>query len=216
MSENNLNNLATDIMESRPEPTPEAENIIADARAEQAAENLGEIPPGIFPEPQGNGNPMVDNAGTEWNEETHLNPPTKTKQGLWMRRRGVKAGTKLGSNSQQVSAYPVDPLRAQCTKAAEDMVGKLFILGRAIGGDEWAPIKDEANGIDEKAQITEAVFDFMMDRGKAWKLPSWFALPIVIFSYGSIRLMNLEHFPKTKTRWESFKGWFNRKFLGGE
>lgn len=214
--ESNLKDLATEIMDAKPHATPEAENIIAQAQAE-AAQNLGDIPPGMFPDPEvtGNGNPMVDSGGNEWSADTHLTPPTKTKQGLWMRKRGIKPGTKIGG-VQQVSVTPVNPLDSECRKAAESMVGKIFILGRAIGGDEWAPIKDDANGLDEKAQMTEAVFDFMKDSGKAWKLPSWLALPIVVFSYGAIRLMNLEHFPKTKTRWESFRGWFGRKFLGEE
>jgi hypothetical protein len=170
-------------------------------------------------------NSPVDKAGTRFDPALHETGPDGKGilgvRGNWRAKRGRKTGGPVsGSVAGSTLGAPTGPT-AQDVKAAQNeqqsriagaaAAQMLFVAGRVIGGEEWAPRKDEKTGVDEEALLTSAFGDYF--KAKDVKdIPPGAALAFVLMMYAGPRFT----MPQTQQRVKSFKArivqwWVNHK-----
>lgn len=167
-------------------------------------------------------NGPTDKSGARFDPAVHQTGPDGKgvigARGNWLLKRGRKAGT-ANTAANVASTLPIPP--AVDTKKAEAehqariagaaAAQMLFVAGRVIGGEEWAPRKDEKTGVDEEALIAGAFGDYF--KAKDVKdIPPGAALAFVLLMYAGPRFT----MPKTQERVKSIKArivqwWVNRK-----
>lgn len=150
----------------------------------------------------------VDSAGDTWNPAIHAtgadNKGIKTAKGVWRKRRGQagqvsKIGGKPSTGSPVIQQPQVDTqaqLNAQARAAGAAAAGSIFMLGRALGGEDWAPTSDEVT------LQSEAWSNYFMAKG-IYDFPPGLALFIAVSGYAAPRFFT----PKTQERVGTIKHW---------
>lgn len=151
---------------------------------------------------------VTDKHGNPFDPEIHESdsegkPLINSKDG-YLR---IKPGRKKNAESKRPAASP-RPAAASSAPAAEteEMITQrkyaahisaaLFTrIGVMIFGPEWQPRKDQAQGIDEHAEIA-GYFEKYFEVKEINDIPPGAALAIGLIGYGAMRL----HLPETKSR----------------
>lgn len=175
----------------------------------------------------------TDKSGAHFDPSVHVTGPggkgVLNTRGLWSAKRGRKAGARQNAQSAAtVSTLGVTPQSGQSGQTAQQtalmqqqaqsaMAGAaaaemLFIAGRAIGGEEWAPMENKALGMDERALMRDAFGEYFKAKGQV-DIPPGVALTFAILIYAGPRFA----MPKTQSRLTRVKnyivGWWMRRKL---
>lgn len=118
----------------------------------------------------------------------------------FIRKKSGRGSPKSKLGAPIVQAPPV--------KVGHQIAEAIFMLGRVIGGEEWAPRADVELGIDERAQMRDAWGRFAEEKG--WSdVPPGLAVVIVTGAYVAPRFA----LPQTRSRARRVKEWFLYKVL---
>ena len=204
-----LASIASDMVTSMPEVQ---EHAIQKAQADSQASAGG----------------PTDKSGTAFDPAIHEGGPDGkgviSVRGTWRLKRG--GGRKAGSGSASMANgssslnAPTAPSKEQVTAAQNEHQAKLagaacaqmmFMAGRALGGEEWTPRKDEKTGLDEELMMTAAFTEYCKVKNVT-DIPPGVALAFAICVYAGPRLA----MPQTKARVSGIKQrivqwWVNRK-----
>lgn len=107
------------------------------------------------------------------------------KDGTLRRKRGRQSGQSIGSPNTS-NLY---------REAATATTQATFIMGQAIGGDEFAPIVNVEQGIDEPQMMINAWVEYYKSKGIT-QVPPWLGLAIAYTAYVGPRLTK----PTVKSR----------------
>jgi len=119
--------------------------------------------------------------------------PKLTAKGL-LRKRRVRRSTadkNADANREALNARQQVEARSAGIVAANS----LLIVATGFGGDEWNAVKDEASGIDERAQLQQAFGDYFVAKGVT-DFPPGVALVLAIGMYAAPRFT----MPKTQSK----------------
>jgi len=190
-----ISNIGTDLYDEN-RPTPSQHAIEAERADNEAAT-------------------VTDKSGASFDPSQHAadsdGKPLYTVTGNFQKKRGRKAGagptkhiSKVGAPTQDKQTAPnTSNYRAIGQATAESV----FMIGRVLGGDHWAPIKDDATGTDERSQMADAWTQYA--EAKQWKdIPPGVLVSIVMCGYIGPRLAT----PQTKTRIKVVWLWLKDKF----
>lgn len=131
--------------------------------------------------------------------------PRKNKDGSFRRKPGRKTGgATVADHVQQAAGNPIE-MEAAATAAA--LVSVLFIFGYIIGGDEWTPRVDIANGVNEPEFLTLAWKEYFIKCGGI-ALPMWLAPIVATLAYAAPRFTQ----PKTQAKGKRFMSWVGGLF----
>lgn len=139
--------------------------------------------------------------------------PKLTANGKLRKRPGRKSGDSVGVSSKSRlggipgASAPVTSAegitheqRAQARAAGVSAANALITLGVALGGDEWQPIVNHEQGIDERAQLENAFGAYFEAKGLR-DIPPGVALTIAVGAYALPRFTR----PKTQKRVSTLK-----------
>lgn len=181
---------------------------------EKLVEDLGDLPE-VTESMAGPVNPfqgLTDTKGRGFDQELHAvddsgNPIITTKGKLKLKKRGrpSKVGTSKTSTpvdsgiESRVGGVPTAPDQGEMQSRAMGVYSAnlLISLGRAIGGEEWEPRKDEA--FDERENLEIAFGDYFTAK-EMKDIPPGLALSLALSTYMLPRFM----MPTTKKRTLSF------------
>lgn len=179
-----IDDLATMTIESRSEPSAIADRRTDEVDSEKVTESQG---PAY----------VRDSAGELFDADIHTvdagGNPKETKAGKWAKKRGRPAGN---ANTKKVAA---DNSSQQLGRATAFLI---FATGQTIFGDEWAPVIDPKQGIDEERVMRDAWAEYYLATGKE-DLPPWAGVAVVCVSYALSRINK----PQTKEKLTGFAGW---------
>ena len=85
----------------------------------------------------------------------------------------------------------------------QGMAETLFTIGRTLGGEEWAPIKRDDLGIDERAAMSDAFTSYAKSKNLK-DIPPGIMLTIVILGYAGPRFA----MKQTQSRMAKVREWF--------
>ena len=150
-----------------------------------------------------NGSTSLDDFGRAFDPEIHATDdegkPKINKDGTFRKKRQSKK-SKL--------SMPGDEPGSVSIKVGHQMAESIFNFGQLIGGEEWAPIRNEKYGVDERQQMRDAWANYAAE--KSWHdFPPGVAVTMVTMAYVIPRLS----MPKTKTRLQTAKEWVYAKYL---
>lgn len=156
-------------------------------------------------------NAPVDSAGEPFNPAIHTG--TTLKNGTWRRKKNAgprAAGGTVGTSSKRkATSEPVDDsaaqMEAQARAAGAMAAASVFMIGAAIGGEEWHPRSEPVN---EPEMMTKAFGDYFVAKGVN-DFPPGVALTLALGMYAAPRFV----MPKTRTRVQRFKDWIAIKIL---
>ena len=135
--------------------------------------------------------------------------PVKNKDGSFRKNRGRKKGQSSGSEgSGGVDGNAAGVDKRTALEAGRATAQTIFTLGRALGGDEWAPMIDREKGIDEPAQMTDAWAGYYEAVGIK-DMPPWMPVVIAMGTYALPRLQK----PQTQSRLQQLKQWVFGKYV---
>lgn len=190
-------------METALETMPEvSEHAIEEAERQTAAVETPAAPSGA----------KVDSAGVPFDPSKHTG--TLTTSGRWRNKKGVNP-SRVGTSHSVAPAKPGTPtdeaarkiLVAQSNAAGAAAAETIFALARALGGDEFSPIKDGSE--DERAAMHDAWSQYFLATGKTFS-PGW----LLVAANGGY-LARRFTMPKTQTRLqklkEGFAAWIARR-----
>ena len=155
---------------------------------------------------------LTDTKGRAFDQELHAvddsgNPIITTKGKLKLKKRGrpAKGGTAKTPNpvdsgiESRVGGVPSAPNQTEIQSRALGVYSAnlLISMGRAIGGEEWEPRKDEA--FDERENLEIAFGDYFTAKEMS-DIPPGVALSLALSTYIGPRLF----MPTTKKRTLSF------------
>jgi hypothetical protein len=158
---------------------------------------------------------LRDSTGKKFDPEKghHLGEdgkPVMTPSGRFStKKKGRKQ--KTAQKSTVRTKPEVDPNVAKEGKQRAAGVGAanaLIGVSMMLGGHEFAPIKNEEAGIDEKENIENAFADYFVAKDMD-DIPPGLALSLVLLSYYAPRVA----MPKTKEKVKKAGGWFKQKFV---
>lgn len=144
----------------------------------------------------------------------------KTQGGKWRKKRGAKGVTSTlagGRATQPAVAKSVETDEEKRAKAA--VVGAaganaIFLLGQALGGEEWAPLSINKTGeikleeYDERAMMERAITDYCVATGKT-DFPPGLGLGVALTAY----MMPRFRMPKTQSKVQAAKEWIVSKYV---
>lgn len=144
----------------------------------------------------------------------------RTAKGLWRRKRGAgaaKGGAKstIGKSTASAGAATPTAKETAATAAGRGLAQMTFMMGRALGGEEWNPLKalNEKGDVvyDEESMMTDAWTNYCLAKDMT-DVPPGLILCVALTSYAAPRF----RMPETKKRAETFKEkvvmwWVNRK-----
>jgi len=120
-----------------------------------------------------------------------------------MKKRGRKAGSTSVINN--TSPLAVEQDKALVFQKTGEVTGNFLIsMSMMVGGEEFAPQKDDRLGIDERLAINDAFASYFKETGKE-DLPPNLALTMVLSAYFIPRFF----MPQTKSRVVTLKDKFN-------
>lgn len=190
------------IIAERPEPQEHAIQANSDTteHAPQASDTVG-----FF----NNADGEKDDSGEVWNAATHATGKdgkgVRTAKGLWRRRKGTGSGPRAASKVYK----PVDNSAAQEAQKAQEVASaghrmagtaiasSIFMIGRAFGGEHWAPTPEEVT------QNSDAWTAYCAAKG-IQDFPPGITVLIATTAYAGPRLFQKE----TKERVGTIKNWF--------
>jgi len=183
---------ASEILGSMPEPQQHA----IDAAA---AEGLNSEQPNT----QGGD---VDSAGEVWNSAYHSTGADgkgiKTAKGTWRRRRGAGASPRASkvykptdTSAAEAQAKTQELALANARVAGTAAASAVFTLGRALGGEGWAPTAEEVTAHND-AWTALAL-------AEGWTFSPKWAVVICVSAYAGPRLFQEE----TRKRAGTLKQW---------
>lgn len=173
---------------------------------------------------------LTDKKGDDFDAEKHVvgadGKPEMTRAGNFKKKSGRPDGAKTSARSivdrtrtnAADSEAEADKIKtkeaARSTLAlthnsASAVADGLFMVGRALGGEEWIPVKTDA-GKDERLMITDALNEYFLSLGGV-DFPPGIALVVAIGSYVSYRIM---YGPQTQARIKAAVAWAKRKVRG--
>lgn len=198
----NISSIADDILGSMPTPQPAA---MEQARAENASTE---------PNPTATPSGETDSSGAAWNPEIHATGAdgkgVKTAKGEWRRRRGA-AGRSSVVGRKAADVPPAQQNDTAARAAGVACAHSLFMFGRMLGGEEWAPRKIEEKGtvlLDESKMMEQAWGDYFVATGKT-DFPPGLALTMACSAYILPRFT----MPMTKSRIQKAKEWAVHKYV---
>lgn len=98
------------------------------------------------------------------------------------------------------------PMMARQT--GQQIANTIFAVGQAMGGEEWAPVKNDALGIDEYTAMCQAWGRYCEATGMN-DIPPGIALTITMVAYVGPRFAQ----PKTKKRATTAFQWLKSKYI---
>ena len=116
--------------------------------------------------------------------------PLRNKDGSYSKKRGRRSTSKSMDNSKELA----------CEAAAVSTVDVIVATCIAIGGEEFIPILDEKNGVNETQRMVQAWRSYYAATGIK-ELPPWVGVAIATGSYAAKRVV----MPKTKSRLQKLK-----------
>jgi hypothetical protein len=125
--------------------------------------------------------------------------PVFTVAGNFKKKRGRKAGPQSKS---EINMPPPG------NQAGPQIAESIFALGQIIGGEEWAPQKQEQYGIDERGQMYDAWTRYC-EQNDIQEVPPTLAIVLCTAGYAVPRLF----MPKTKSRLQKAKDWAAMKWI---
>lgn len=195
-------NIAAQMLDDMPMPSQHA--IDAAVESQEATESA--------PVSDGSIAQEFDNAGEAWNPEIHATGAdghgSKTAKGLWRRRRGLAfARTSSVAREKRAGVPPTASVSdVQARAAGVACAHTLFVVGRAIGGDEWSPRDD---GDHSETKLMETAFgDYFVATGRT-EFPPGLALTLAVSAYALPRFT----MPQTKSRMTRAKQWIAGKWI---
>jgi hypothetical protein len=152
----------------------------------------------------------LDDGGEAWNPEIHATGAdgagVKTAKGLWRKRRGIGT-SRVGAPSQRAGAPVASVDDTQSRAAGTACAHTVFMMGRVIGGEEWAPRIDAER--NEVAMMEKAWGDYFVAKGYT-EFPPGIALSMALTAYAAPRFT----MPVTQSRAVKFKQWAVGKYIG--
>lgn len=159
----------------------------------------------------------VSNAGGEtFDPEIHATDasgnPLKTASGKYRKKPGRKKGVDYSAENRSTTPKAPNEIAGDIARnnsrhaAAIAAVETVQVIGRIIGGEEWAYIKNDQFGIDERASGI-AAFERYFEAKNIDDLPPGIALSIWGVAYCAPRFAA----PKTKNRLGLAVAWFKSK-----
>jgi len=193
--------LASDLVENMPEPQEHAileEQEKLKASGGEPAKKPGTVSDGPR-DPQGN---SFDPAKHQSNSDG--TPKLSPKTGRLMKLRKPRA-------ARSSVAQPDAPLQGggeavQTRMAATATIESIGMLGRMLGGEEWAFVRSVEHGIDEKASGIDAFDQYYTAKGVT-DIPPGVIIAIWALSYIGPRLA----MPTTKSRMQLGWAWVKNK-----
>lgn len=157
---------------------------------------------------------LKDSDGNPFSSEIHVTDangdPVLTTTGKLRKRPGRKGGASGGTPSHVARPGTTTQNSGQHDpRATGRHAARMFSsVSMMLGGEEFRPIKDEKQGVDEMEGLEEAFSDYF--ESKEWDdIPPGIALTLVCFSYLAPRFF----MPKTKTRLSKVKDWIAAKYF---
>lgn len=162
---------------------------------------------------------ITDRFGTPFDANLHKTnkegEPTLTNQGNCILKPASKGapkksaggGSVIGGRAGGAQVTAQDAQKVQARASGAMAANLLLTLGIVAGGDEWQPINDPANGINEKQMLEGAFADYFEATGKT-DIPPSMALVVAIGAYSLPRFT----MPKTQSRVGKLKTWIVKKF----
>jgi hypothetical protein len=153
-----------------------------------------------------------DPTGSSFNPAIHAvnadGSPRKTTTGRFALKRGKKAGTVEAPKATAKGivipgATPGAGAKEQEARAGGVGATNLVLMTMvALGGQEWAPVKDDKVGRDEKLMLETATGDFFVAQGWQDLPPGW----ALVAAWGMYALPRFA-MPQTRTRVQRIKEW---------
>lgn len=145
----------------------------------------------------------TDAAGERWDATKHSANKAKTSKGLWKKRRGSQSSVARSDKSTQLAAADQAAQRAAIEARARGAgiaaANSIFLIGTALGGEEWTPRNEPLN---EKAMMEQAWGDYFIAKGVT-DFPPGVALLMCLTMYAAPRFT----MPKTQQRARGLKAW---------
>ena len=204
----NISDMVDDMISQKPEASPQAETLIAQAEKATAETSSEPVTESSGQTVLFGGVEVSPPDDTVFNPEIHatdtLGNPKKNKDGTFAKKRGRKKGVAYAPNSPTIQTGDVTPDAVQCYQAAVITVHCITLLGRSLGGDEW-----EAKTEETKAMI-DAWNAYYLASGVR-EIPPWLGVAIATGGYAVPRFT----MPKTRSKlallWNKLSGvkkWF--------
>lgn len=155
---------------------------------------------------------LRDADGNPFDPDIHVTQadgsPSLTKRGKLRKRPGRKAGQSSGTTASASrlktpeggTAEVTMRQRQQARMSGAAAANALIMLGVTVGGDEWQPIANRAEGIDEREQLQIAFGDYFEAKGMN-DIPPGVALSIAVVAYAAPRFT----MPKTQSKFQRFR-----------
>lgn len=157
---------------------------------------------------------LVDSEGTPFNPEIHRTKadgnPSLSKLGKFMSKPNRKYNTRRNKkdttqeSDQQLSDQEIQQVQALGKVSAN----AVFSIGRALGGDEWTPVKNSE--YDEVSALENAFAEYYKATGKTEISPSM-GLAIALGSYAVPRFTKPVTQQRTKNIFTKIHGWWHNK-----
>lgn len=200
-----LDALVNNTLDSMSEPSEHVINQ-ADRESEPLSSDNGERSTGTPSQTI----PDVDIDGKAFDPEQHATDangtPKKTQAGRWAKKRGRKNGSTVGGPAGQKEA--AETLKGSAHVQTGKAATSLLVTMGMMWSEEFQPIRDHANGIDERLMLESAFSDYFAAKDID-DIPPGVALTFAIVAYIGPRLT----MPKTQSRTQRFGNWLGQKWL---
>lgn len=123
-----------------------------------------------------------------------------TVGGSWRKKRGSKASHQIALPGQTPGDVSI--------KVGQQIAETIFQIGQMLGGEEWAPQRNDEYGIDERRQMHDAWSQYAAAK-EMEDFPPGVAISIAMLGYIAPRFA----LPKTKSRLQAAKDWVAEKYL---
>lgn len=193
-----------DLESDSPTPSPEAIASAAVSREPEASASQVERQNKFAVE--------KDSAGDAFNPEIHATKasgePSLTPSGKFRRKRGTVSKVGQPKSKAVVPAISDEELKRKARATGHGCAEILFRCCTMLGGSEWQPVKNEAEQIDERRDISEVLSDYC-EAHNITDLPPGLMVGIVLSSYVLPRFT----LPETQKRASKFGVWVKTKWL---
>lgn len=212
-----LDSMVAEAIENQPEVSPVAENAMK-AEQPQTMDSFKVEPQTIHLPPANS--PVGTQATPEiFNPEIHQTDasgnPVYTQAGGFAKKRGRKPGQRnRPDSSYNPGAGVIDTDNEKIQKAhacAVTVVGIMFMVGRAIGGEEFTPIVDANTGHNEPKMLTDAWTQYFMT-SEVESIPPWLGVAVASLAFILPRTVMPQTAGKLTRLWD----WICSKFSKSE
>lgn len=197
-----LDDVANSLADASPEPSPTFIQQASYAKQEQLSEWAH----------------LRDKLGYTFDQKIHMSnddgsPKLNTDDTIKRRRIRKKKTTDGLRISDAVTVQLTAEQQTQARYAGVAAASSLFVVCRGLGGEEWQPQKNEAQGIDERAEMQSAFGDYFVSKG--WtEFPPGVALSLCLGMYAAPRFTLPQTQSRIKSAWVKTGQWFSRRKKG--